>query len=219
MPNQVNQYITEVQGQTQFADALNSFNAQCAANADVLKLDPAQLAEIAQAATKVTQKLDAWFEAKEAANQAGIDKNDEIKTAKGIVSTYAKTFRADPTISDALLGLLMLAPHNPPKTSTPPAQPTGVLGTSNGLGLIDLRWHSNGNKPTTMYRIEYRTNANAPWQFLANTSQRRFSYQWTPGTYIAFRVIAQRGTEASEASYPFVLWDGGADNVVMLKAA
>lgn len=219
MPNQVNQYITEVQGQAQFADALNSFSAQCAANADVLKLDPPQLAEIAQAATKVTQKLDAWFEAKEAANQAGIDKNDEIKTAKGIVSTYAKTFRADPTISDALLGLLMLAPHNPPKTSTPPAQPGQCNAKGDLQGFVYLKWGRGGNGSGTIFTIEYRLQPSGPWTVLGTTLKSTFAYQATPGEFVQFRVVAQRKGQSSPPSLPATLWDYSSDNVVMLKAA
>ena len=219
MPSQVNQYITEIQGQAQFADALNSFNAQCIANADSLELTVPQLAEIQQAANKMTQKLNDWFAAKEAAHQAGIDKNAELLTSKGIVAKYAKTFRANPLISDALLGLLMLAPHNPPKTSTPPTQPGQCNATGDIQGFATLKWGRNGNGSGTIFKIEYRNQPSGPWALLATTLKSTYSYQAIPGEFIQFRIVAQRKGQSSPPSLPATLWDYPSENVVMLKAA
>lgn len=219
MPQLVNQYITQTMGETQFSTAFQEFAGVCAANAVVLGLSPDEVADIQGEANKVTTKLGEWVAAKGAAANAKSAKNNQFKAGHEYVAQWAKTFRANPVISDDLLYELKLPPHNPPKSTTPPVEVENVVAKGNGQGYIKLQWNRAGNTSGTVFVIEYRTSVGSPWQVLDATTRVRFGFQWQVGDYIGIRVSARRGNLTSQPSAPVVLWEAGDDNVVMLKAA
>ena len=219
MPQLVNQYITQIQGETQFNTAFQEFAGVCATNATPLGLSPDEVADIQLEANKVTTKLGEWVAAKNAAAAAKSSKNTQFQAGHAYVAQWAKTFRANMLISDELLADLQLPPHNPPKTTVNPIEVENLVAKGNGQGYIKLQWSRSGNKTGTVYVIEYRTSVGAPWQFLDTTTHVRFGFQWQVGDYIGIRVTARRGNVSSTPSVPSVLWEAGGDNVVMLQAA
>ena len=71
-----------------------------------------------------------------------------------------------------------------------------------------------------MFLIEYRTSASAAWALFGSTTKAKFFTTWTPGSYIEFRVSAQRGSNTSIASNSVVLWSGSSSATTLeLQAA
>lgn len=217
--NPTSQYITQIEADGDLNVALANFNTVCIANATTLGLKPADLTEIAAAATGFNTNLNAWVAARSTANNAKDTKNTQKTTSKGVVSKWAKSFRANPAVPDALLGQLMLPPHKTPGSKTPPTTPLDLVANSTGQGLVKLTWKRNGNTSTTVFQIETRDSVSSPWVMLDSTTKTKYDHQATPGVYIAFRVSAKRGTLTSAPSVPVVLWENGGESATNLKLA
>lgn len=219
MPNPTSQYITQINADGDLNVALANFNTVCIANATTLGLKTADLAEIAAAATGFNTNLNAWVASRSAANNAKDVKDTQKSTSKNVVSKWAKNFRANPAVPDALLSQLMLPPHKTPGSKTPPTTPLDLVANANGQGLVKLTWKRNGNTSGTTFIIETRNSASAPWAMLDGTTKTKYDYQASPGVYIAFRVSAKRGTLTSAPSVPVVLWESGSEAFSGLKVA
>jgi hypothetical protein len=213
-------YITEMRKIAELNLALLGFSNTCAANALALGgLTPAQLAEIAAMATNLNASINAYESAKAAEALALENRNIQLAASKATLSKWAKTFRANLAISDALLAQLNLPPHNPQATKTPPATPLDLTASADGQGLVSLRWKRNGNKSGTQFLIETQTTPGGEWTITGATTKVRFSFQAVPGNYVGFRVIAARDDEQSAPSVPVVLWLNGNENTSLSLAA
>lgn len=200
-------YITEINADGELNSALANFNTVCIANSVALGLAPGDLTEIASAATSFNTNLNTSTAAKATARSAVEAKDTQKGTSKGVIAKWAKVFRAKLTVTDALLGQLMLPPHKTPGTFAEPTTPTDLVATANGNGDIALKWNRAGNNQFTTFIIEYRTSASDPWVMLGTSTKRTFGWESAPGQYIAFRVSASRRGVISAASTPVVLWD------------
>ncbi|MBC8063309.1 MAG: hypothetical protein H7Y17_00640 [Chlorobia bacterium] len=67
------------------------------------------------------------------------------------------------------------------------------------------------------FATKSRASSSDAWAVLSTCTKRTFETSWTPGSYVAFRVSAQRRGVTSAACTPVVLWDG--ESVVALKLA
>lgn len=210
-------YITEIKAEGDFSIALQNFAVVCDANKVALGLTVPQLAEIAGATTGFVTSLTTLATAKSAAESARGAKDIQMATAKAMVAKWAKTFRANPAVSDTILIDLTVAPHSTPAIKTPPTQPLNLVGSADGDGNIRLEWKRNGNIQGTQFVLEYRTSDADAWTQLGTCTKRTFDTTWTPGTYIAFRVTALRRGIYSSPSTLFSLWNGGSE--VSLKLA
>ena len=219
MPDPTSKYITEVVADSELNTALQLFNATAAANAVALGLTPPNLTEIANASSGFTTNLNAWAGAKAAANLAHENKDIQKKSSKAVISKWAKVFRANNAISDALLDQLMLPPHKTPGTKTPPTTPLDLVANANGEGLVSLKWKRNGNTSTTVFNIEWRLAPGTNWNVLDSTTKAKYDYQANPGQYIAFRVTAKRNGLNSPASVSVVLWEDGVNANPTLQVA
>lgn len=214
----MSQYITDAMPDAEFSTDLANFATVAAANAPALGLQPADISEIQNASTNFTTELNDWTAAKASADNAKTVKNTQRTVSRAVVSKWAKIFRAKVSVSDALLGQLQLAPHNPPASKTPPAQPFDLVANSDGNGNIVLRWNRAGNIQGTQFIIEYRAAANQAWAVLTSTTRASFATTWSPGQYVGYRVIAKRNDQTSPACTPVVLWDGEGLAPLMLAA-
>lgn len=211
-------YITEITADGELNTALQTFKTVCTANQIALGLDVPELAEITGASTNFSTGLNTWTVDKQAATNSRVSK-DTIKVAsRATIAKWAKIFRANDAISDELLAELMLPAHSTPGSSTPPNQPLDLVGSADGLGNIRLSWKRNGNRPTTVFLIEYRTSAAGAWAVLNSTTKTKFETQATVGSYIEFRVLAQRAGSTSIASWSVTLW-GGTEEIELEIAA
>lgn len=219
MPDSINQYITEINADADLGIALTSFAAVCTTNMAVLGLTAPTLAEITGTSTAYTGSMNAWVTARLASFNAQDVKDLQKKSSKAIISKFAKQFRANLAISDALLAQLQLAPHKPAKNSSPPNQPSLLTAHADGLGLVKLKWSRNANKPNTTYQIEFRNEAITDWTIIDTTTKVSFEYHAEPGQSVQFRVIAVRAGIASEPSVPVSLWEAAPGNAASLKLA
>lgn len=201
-------YITDIEADGNLNTALQNFHTVCAANATALGLGLPDLTAILNATTNFTNDLNAVVAAKAASKAAASAKDAQKKASKAVVSQWAKTFRANVTVSDALLAQLMLPPHKTPGTKSAPTTPTALVASADGLGNVYMSWNRGANRNGTVFLIEFRTSPTADWAVLNSTTKVKFSVQATPGSYIAFRVSAQRNSQTSAASTPVALWDG-----------
>jgi len=215
----MSQYITEIAKDGELNSALANFSSVCSTNAAALGLGPPDIAEISGASSVFNTTLNAWTAAKATAESAKTTKNTQKTTSKAIVSKWAKVFRAKTTVTDTLLAQLMLPPHKTPGNSTPPTIPSDVIASSDGLGNVRLVWKRNGNKANTVFVIEYRSSSTGPWTFLGTSTSTKFATEWQPGSYVGFRVTAQRAGMTSAPSNPVVLWETGGLSVTQLKVA
>lgn len=211
-------YITQIKREADLSVALTSFSATCASNAGPLNLTPANLLEIAAMASGLSTALNAGTTAKVALKLALQNKDMQLKTSKATLAKWAKTFRANPAISDALLDQLMLPHHSTPGTKTPPAQPLDLVATPDVQGLVALRWKRNGNRSTTQFMVETQNAPGGPWSLAGGTTKVRFEFQAVLNEYVAFRVIAARDGESSQPSLPVVLWSNGQGGELSLAA-
>ena len=201
-------YITEKRPEGDYVVALANFASACNLNAEDLDLTPAQVTAIQAASTAATAALTAVEDARNQYTSAVTAKNAAFESARNLVSQYAKTFRADSTISDALLAELNVAPHYVPGVKTAPNPATEFYGVSNGLGDIRLSWNRNGNIQGTTFIIESRAGTSEPWQQIWVTTRSYFDTTWAPGSYVSYRIRASRNDVESIASTPIILWDG-----------
>lgn len=212
-------YITEIRKQGDLAAALTSFSATCAANAVALGgLTAPQLAEIAAMATGFTNAINAHETAKAALSLAMENKEQQFAACRATLSKWAKTFRANPTITDGLLDQLNLPHHKTPGTKTAPTQPQNLTAKADGLGLVALKWNRNGNRSGTQYFVETQTEPGGEWTISGGTTKTKFSFQATVGEYIAFRIVASRDNLLSQASVPVQLWVNGGGQTLSLAA-
>ena len=202
-------YITDTKmPEADYATALTNFLAVCNANKVPLALTTNDLTEIQAAATGFPTTLNAWVAAQAAAGNAKTAKDVQKATTATIINKWAKIFRANNAIPDALLDQLMVAPHKPGRTSSPPVTPTEFQCVADGDGNISMKWRRNGNTSATSFVIEWRGSASAPWTQIGATTRAKFSWQSTPGEYAAFRVRATKKGQSSAASNQFVVWNG-----------
>jgi YD repeat-containing protein len=212
-------WITEIVADGALNSALANFATVCEDNAGPLGLTGPQVAEIESAAANFSTELSAATAAKAAQKAAVAAKNTQKATSKGIVSKYAKIFRANASVSDELLAQLMLPPHSTPGSDSSPTTPLDLIATANGDGVTTLKWNRNGNIQGTTFRIEKRTSPSGAWTILGTTTRRTFVTMSTPGQYVAYRVTAARNDMTSAPSTPVVLWDTTGEGEASLSIA
>lgn len=210
-------YITEINADDAYNAAVQNFAVACDANKVALGLTVPDLAEIAGAAVGFGTTLSNLIAAKNAAESAREAKDVQKAATKAIVSKWAKTFRANMALPDALLVDLMVAPHVTPGAKTPPTIPLDLVASSDGQGNIRLQWKRNGNIQGTSFVIQIQDSPGGDWQYHGSVSKRTFFTTWEPGSYVAYRVTAIRRGIASAPGLPVVLWLGGSE--VALKIA
>lgn len=211
-------YITEIHADDAYNAAVQNFAVACDANKVALGLSVPDLAEIAGAAVAFGTTMSNLIAAKNAAESAREAKDVQKAATKAIVSKWAKTFRANMALPDALLVDLMVAPHLTPGAKTPPAIPLDLVAASDGQGNIRLQWKRNGNIQGTSFLVEFQSSPGGEWQYLSSVSKRTFFTTWEPGAYVAYRVTAIRRGIASAPGIPVVLWLGGSEVALKLAA-
>ena len=201
-----------------YVPATINFNGVCIANKSALLLDTTALAEIAKATNDLNTQFTAWIAAQAASANAKGSKDAQFKASRAVINKWAKTFRANTAVPDALLDQLMLAPHKPGRTVSAPTTPTNFKGTTNGEGMVSLQWSRNGNSASTQFIIEYRLSPTAPWAIAGASSSVRFDYQGTAGSYVAFRVYAKKKTANSAATAALIFWEDSSSQTVLKVA-
>lgn len=211
-------YITDITADGELNAAVQNFSTVCSANSAALGLTPANLLEISTAAASFGTNVNSATAAKATAKAVVEAKDLQKKTTRAVISKYGKTFRANAAVTDNLLEQLMLPHHKTPGTKSAPTIPTSVVASADGDGLVKLSWNRNGNVYGTQFLIESRNDPAANWTLIGGTTQAKFENQATPGSYVAYRVSAQRRSVTSAASTPVVLWDNSSSSSLRIAA-
>lgn len=169
--------------------------------------------------TNFTSSLTGLASSKAATKLAQQNKDTTLKASRATLAKWAKTFRANPAVSDALLDQLQLPHHKTPGTKTPPTTPLDVVATASVQGLVNLKWKPNGNRKSTQYIIEAQNGPDEAWSIIGATTKTKTTFQAVVGNYIAFRVSASRDDETSEPTVPVVLWPNGSQQPGLTIAA
>ena len=202
-------YLSSIEADAELSAAWQNFSQVCAEQAAALDLSPGDLAAIADAADGFREDLAGWEAAKAAAQSALTRKNSRREASRELLARYARAFRANEAVSDALLTRLRLAPHRTPGTRSEPGAPTDLVAWSDGDGNVSLKWNRAGNRKGTIFIIQLKDAPEGAWQILDTTAATRYRTQRAPGRYAAFRVIAKRRGLASAPCTPAVLWPAG----------
>ncbi|MCE9557432.1 MAG: fibronectin type III domain-containing protein [Armatimonadetes bacterium] len=134
------------------------------------------------------------LETQKATLESAVSVKDSTKASfEALVRRYAKQFRGNVTVPDALLELLNVAPHTVKPSNTSPTQPLALVVTTNSVGQVFLKWNRNGNRSGTTFWIQTKSSANGPWVMVNTTTTSKFTLENYPaGTAAWFRVVAVR---------------------------
>ena len=82
------------------------------------------------------------------------------------------------------------------------------MAIADGQGVVNLRWHRNENREGTTFLVQAQTTPGGEWAIIGATTKVKFRHQAVLGTFVSFRVTAQRASRSSPPSTPFSLWSG-----------
>ncbi len=199
-------FITENMSDALYSPSLTNFKTVSGANLAALGLTAADKLIIDEACNDYVTAYNAHLAAKAAAEAAREAKDDQRATTRAVINGYAKQFRANLGIPDSLLVELEVAPHSTPGVKTAPTTPINTVATADGNGDIELKWNRNGNISGTIFQVEYKTSPSGAWTNLGSTNTRKFRCNFPAGSYVAFRVCAQRRGISSNFCTPVTLW-------------
>jgi alpha-mannosidase len=212
-------YITEVSKDGELEKLGENFVAICVAEASTLGLTSAQVTGL-QATfdmfdTSLTN-LETKIQEKESATTDKDQKRDAFRT---LVRAYAKRFRANTAIPDALLSQLAVAPHKVKGTKSAPTQPLSLLANPDAAGTVFLSWEKNGNISGTTYQIESQEPGDTSWTIIGTTTRAKFTFTGNPvGNEMSFRVIAIRRGINSLPSLPVTIFASGESATLQVAA-
>jgi hypothetical protein len=212
-------YVNEQQVDSLLAAQLAQVLPVISANASTLGISAAQVTALTNLINTFTTQYNASQSARASWKAAVTTKDVAKKAVRDQVTIYAKQWRANPSVPDALLDQLQMAPHKPVGTTSAPVTPTNFQAAIDGLGNVTLTWKSNGNKPGTVYVVESRDSATGDWSIYGVETRTRMTLEAEAGKYIAFRVSAQRNKNKSTPTIPIVLWEGGSSEFQPLRVA
>lgn len=193
-----------------FAAWMANFNTVCVANAATLGLDPAELAEISGANTQFANAFNAQETARNASLGATALCDQEWSEALAVAAKYNAQFQAIPGISPLLLGQLGLSVPSGGGGTIPVFEPTNLSAIGYSNGVNSLRWNKSGNEGGTTYVIEASFGDGGTWTIIDTTTVTRYDHQGqTPGEFVRYRVIAQRGQTKSAPSNTASVYEPG----------
>ncbi len=220
MPDNSTRLITEGMPDSIYKELATEFATTCAASASQLGLTPANVSEISNAASAFSTSYTTLVTSQTVAAANRRAKDIQLASTRAVINKWAKMFRANPAISDQLLGTLHVAPHKTSGSKTPPTQPLDLIATASGTGTISLKWKRNGNRTGTVFVIESQGASGGEWLNIGSTTKSKFETQATIGQYVAYRVTAIRNDLTSQPSAPVTLWGTSGSNAApTLKVA
>lgn len=202
-------YITEELNDSALVIAMKSFITNITENDAVLGLDTDELLAFTNRFNAFTAAVDEVADIKLQSKSATADKNDKKSDARALIAQYAKEWRGNPAIPDALLDLLQLPNHQNNGPRSAPTVPTDLSFTINNVGEVTLRWKRNGNNSRTIFTVETGPSTSGPWTVYDVTTRASSEYNGPSGIETFFRVIARRNGISSNPSFPISLWANG----------
>jgi hypothetical protein len=187
------EYIPSEEAQLQIW--LNNFASKCEKHDVILDLDTTELAQINNAAINLSNELTNASEAKTTYRSAIGEKNAVKSVSIATARSYARTFKANPSVPESVLLDLGIVSSN---TSNPVTMVTGltVVGCDNGIN--SLKWNRNGNSSGTQFIVEYSIGTQTNWKFAGAPTRTSFDHEGqAPGVFTWYRVTAMRANNSS----------------------
>lgn len=161
------------------------------------------------------------LETQKATLESAVSVKDSTKASfEALVRRYAKQFRGNVTVPDALLELLNVAPHTVKPSNTSPTQPLSLVADTNQVDQVFLSWNRNGNIQGTTFWIQAKTGAATVWTTVDTTTKSKITLNGYPaGTAAWFRVIAVRRGLHSAPTPPESIYSDGDESSNLSIAA
>ena len=189
---------------------LNNFSAACQARAGVLGLDPAELAEIADAAELFGDALELRAQLAAQAKGASAGKQNQRNASIQTARRFAQEFQKNPAVTDALRGELGLSIPGENPAPLRPQVPTFLTAMAFSNGNHQLSWHRNGNVNGTQFIIEAQYGNAGLWEFVDVVTRTDYVHvDQIPGEMITYRVFAKRVNQRSGHSNEATVYAGG----------
>lgn len=198
-------WITELKSDAKLRNQVINFLEQTALNADELGATLEEIELLTDNIEAFAQDMDHVVATQTAARSAVAAKNASRATLRAQIAQFSKTWRANPSISDATLAQLNVPPHQTPGNHSPTTTPTSLGYSVNTENLITLRWDANGNKKGTIYNVE-ASGDGTNWSVVRTTTSKKTQLTGVPGQTLYFRVIAIRSERAATPTQPIVVW-------------
>lgn len=136
--------------------------------------------------------------ARAAAEVAMAAKTDGREEALSTFATYLNLMYATPSVTDASIISLSLAPRSTNRTPAALATPADFVVTPFADGTVKFKWGKNGNAYGVTYVIEHADADAGNWTPVVSTTKTRITLSgYTPGTAAWFRVSATRNGDSS----------------------
>jgi hypothetical protein len=200
-------YITELTRDSDIERQGENFVAVCVAEAGTLGLTNAQVSAL-QATQNLFSSAMTILEEKIREKESATAAKDQIRDAyHAMLREYARQFRANNSIPDALLSQLSVAPHKVKGTRSVPAQPLRLIANPDVAGNVFLMWDKNDNNSRTIYQIESNSTQDKEWRIVGTTNRGKFTVNGNGiGRQATFRVIAIRRGIPSLPSMPVTIF-------------
>jgi len=195
---------------------LQNYTALCQSYASGLGLSPAEVAALVTKVSGFSDALGFSDAAKKAANGAVTAKNTAKAEVSALVRAYTREFKANPTVSAALLDELGVVNST---VTVPPSTVTGLTVNGCDDGVNSLKWNRGTNSSNTIFIIEYRTPDVATWNIIAAISKTSYNHMdQVPGETAMYRVIATRSGLSSAPCPPVYAYGNTAPGDISLAA-
>jgi hypothetical protein len=189
---------------SQLQNWLDNFLSACVKNDEVLQLDADQINTINTQILGFDTGMTNVTATKAAAKSAVTAKNTAKSTISATVRTFAKQFKADPTIPASVLselGIVANAGNGPVVT----VSSLTVMGCDDGVNK--LKWDRNGNASGTLFIIEYKLQGQANWGIAGAVTKSSFDHvDQEPGQTVYYRVVSTRGGQTSNPTSAVVAY-------------
>jgi hypothetical protein len=180
---------------------LDDFTGSLANYQSTLGITTAQMLQINQDKTTFQTALADVSAAKNTLKTNVTGKRTARQKAEDDVRALAKLIQGNPNATPTIKSALGLNPGNTPREHTLPVTPTVVTATAASNGVNTLRWHRNGNKPTTVFIVEAQIGDSTAWVQAGSTLKTTLALPGNvPGQRVNYRVIASRNERTSAPS-------------------
>jgi hypothetical protein len=185
---------------------MNRLLAVAEENKELLGLDTETLESGKQAAKALNASFPASFSAQKIALASVVKKNTDREAAETVLRSIAKMVHARPGVPDDLKIRMGLHVNTRSHRSTAPQPPKELGLRVLPSGAAALHWSANGNRPNTIYIVEYVPVGSNQWAMLdASTGlSLKLSHERRKAIRIC-RVLARRGGETSDPSNVLVV--------------
>lgn len=195
---------------------LQNYTALCQSYATALGLSTTEIAVLVTKVSTYSDALGFSDAAKKAASGAVTAKNTAKSDVAALVRAYTREFKANPTVSEALLDELGVVN---PTVTVPPTTVTGLKVNGCDDGVNSLKWNRGTNSSNTIFIIEYRTPDVATWSIIAAISKTSYNHMdQVPGETAMYRVTATRSGLSSAPCPPVYAYGNTAPGDISLAA-